>query len=266
MLSKNKIKLVRSLEHRKYRQSNGLFVAEGPKVVGDLLSRFACRYVCATDEWLAANDLLVSGIESDEVSSDELRKVSFQEHPQQVLALFELPDISLMVSRPDNGPVQNDLNGKASEHLSLALDNVQNPGNVGTIIRIADWFGISDVFCSRGTADVYSPKVVQATMGSLARVNIYEVDMPEFLSGLPAGLPVYGTFLNGENIYEKRLQGRGVIVMGNEGKGISEEVERYVTERITIPNYNNTDNCADSLNVAVATAVVCSEFRRIPFA
>lgn len=148
--------------------------------------------------------------------------------------------------------------------LCLALDSVQNPGNVGTIIRLADWFGIHSLICSPGTADVFSPKVVQATMGSLARVSIYqEFQLPLFFDTLSDTVPVYGTFLDGENIYTSRLDPHGVIVMGNEGNGISADVAARVNRRITIPNFNGMDQGADSLNVAVATAVVCSEFRRM---
>ena len=259
MLSKNKIKLIRSLEHRKYRREHGCFIAEGPKVVTDLMSKFRCRYICALGDWLQYHEEMLSEVECDVVTSDELRKVSFMDHPQQVLALYELP-----TNGGCHDVVGNPFAG-IDEHLCLALDNVQNPGNVGTILRIADWFGISDVFCSLGTADVYSPKVVQATMGSLARVRVHEVDLPCFLSVLPADFPVYGTFLDGENIYKKDLQNRGIIVMGNEGNGINRDVSRYVTERITIPNFNGADQGADSLNVGVATAVVCSEFSRRRF-
>ncbi len=258
MLSKNKMKLIRSLEHRKYRREHGCFVAEGPKVVGDLMPKYRCRYVCGLAEWIELHGGLIAGVECDVVTSDELRKVSFMEHPQQVLALFELP------LADEAGVLAADKTQFVcmADRLCLALDNVQNPGNVGTILRIADWFGISDVVCSLGTADVYSPKVVQATMGSLARVRVHEVDLPVFLSGLSTDVPVYGTFLDGENIYGKALQDRGVIVMGNEGNGISADVSHYVTDRITIPNFNGSDPGADSLNVGVATAVVCSEFRR----
>lgn len=258
MLSKNKMKLIRSLEHRKYRREHGCFVAEGPKVVGDLMPKYRCRYVCGLAEWIELHGGLIAGVECDVVTSDELRKVSFMEHPQQVLALFELP------LADEAGVLAADKTQFVcmADRLCLALDNVQNPGNVGTILRIADWFGISDVVCSLVTADVYSPKVVQATMGSLARVRVHEVDLPVFLSGLSTDVPVYGTFLDGENIYGKALQDRGVIVMGNEGNGISADVSHYVTDRITIPNFNGSDPGADSLNVGVATAVVCSEFRR----
>ena len=248
MISKNKLKFIRSLEQRKYRREHGVFVAEGPKTVGDMMGAFECVYLAATGEWLLKHDV-PDGVEVDEVSDDELRRASFLDHPQQVLALFRIPVYDFHV--------------RCTElELCLALDNVQNPGNLGTIIRLADWFGIERVFCSRGTADLYNPKVVQAAMGSLARVKVHYVDLASFLATLPAGVPVYGTFLDGENLYGETLGSHGVIVMGNEGNGISDEVAQYVTHRVTIPNYNQHDDGADSLNVAVATAVVCAEFRR----
>ena len=248
MISKNRVKFIRSLEQRKYRREHGLFVVEGPKSVADMFGSFECVYVAATQEWLSQNEL-PDGVEVDEVTDDELRRASFQDHPQQVLTLFRIPSYAY--------------SSRCFEvELCLALDNVQNPGNLGTIIRLADWFGIERVFCSSGTADVYNPKVVQAAMGSLARVKVHYVDLPALLAPLPAGVPVYGTFLDGENLYGEELGSRGLIVMGNEGNGISTEVEQYVTHRLTIPNYNQHDRGADSLNVAVATAVVCAEFRR----
>lgn len=263
MLTKSKIKLIRSLEHRKYRLSHRLFVAEGPKVVDDLLRSFACRYVCCTPEWEQGLSMLPDDVDIDVVSSDDLRKLSFQEHPQHVLALFQMlqPDD---VSDGNSESLIRNLGSLCSSELCLALDSVQNPGNVGTIIRLADWFGISHLVCSHGTADVFSPKVVQATMGSLSRVSIHQdVSLPLFLGSLPASVPVYGTFLDGDNIYSSRLSAHGVIVMGNEGNGISADVAARVSHRITIPNFNGADQGADSLNVAVATAVVCSEFRRM---
>ena len=139
---------------------------------------------------------------------------------------------------------------------------MQDPGNLGTIIRIADWFGITSVVCSRDTADIYNPKVVQSTMGSIARIKTFYTDLKEFISTLPAGTPVYGTLLEGENIYSQELTGNGLIVMGNEGKGISPEIRQLISRGIRIPNYPPGRETADSLNVAVATAIVCAEFRR----
>ncbi len=253
MISKNRLKYVRSLEMKKYRKADGVFVAEGHKLVGDLLDVFECTYLVATPDWLSANALWVErqrGVEIDEVTEDELRRVSFQETPQQVLAVFKQPVYSV------------DVNEVVRKQLCLALDDVQNPGNLGTIVRLADWFGIEHIFCSKGCADIYNPKTVQATMGGIARVQMHYVDLPEMLSSLERGIPVYGTFLDGDNMYQKTLENRGLIVMGNEGKGVSQEVEALVSERLYIPNYPEGRETSESLNVAIATAIVCAEFRR----
>ncbi|NLV53020.1 MAG: RNA methyltransferase [Bacteroidales bacterium] len=256
MISKNRIKYVHSLEMKKYRKKEGVFVAEGHKLVGDLLESgsFACKYLMATDEWLEQNKNLLEEslkhVEMNQVTEDELRKVSFQEKPQQVLAIFEQPEYVV------------DVNEEANKNLCLVLDDVQNPGNMGTIVRMADWFGIEHVFCSIGCADIYNPKTVQATMGAMARVQVHYVDIPEMLKNLDKKIPVYGTFLDGENLYQKELENRGLIVMGNEGKGVSEVVESFVNERLFIPNYPEGRKTSESLNVAIATAIICAEFRR----
>ena len=250
MISKNRIKYVRSLEMKKYRKADGVFVAEGHKLVGDLLGAFECVYVAATQAWADKHADVLKGVEMDVVTDEELKRVSLMEAPQQVLAVFR--------QRQD----EVDVNEVTKTQLCLALDDVQNPGNVGTIIRLADWFGIEHVFCSRGCADLYNPKTVQATMGAMARVQVHEVDLPQMLSSLPKDTPVYGTFLDGENLYGKSLQNRGIIVMGNEGKGVSAEVARLVTERLYIPNYPEGRATSESLNVAIATAIICAEFRR----
>ena len=237
MLSKSQIKLVRSLEMKKNRQRESLFVAEGPKVVGDLLrAGYVVRQMFST----------TGGDNAQTVTEDELRRLSFLRHPQEVLAVFEIP-----------GPAGS---AEYVSGLCLALDGVQDPGNVGTIIRIADWFGIDAIYCSHETADVYNPKVVQATMGSLAHIPVIYGDLTRLLSH--AGCPVYGTLLDGEDIYSQRLSREGIIVMGNEGNGISEGVRRLITNRLLIPNFNSAGETAESLNVAIATAVTCSEFRR----
>ena len=184
------------------------------------------------------------------VTEDEIRKVSFLQHPQDVLALFELPEIEEL-------PVE-----QLRDHLTLALDDVQDPGNLGTIIRLADWFGIEHILCNQGTADAYSPKVVQATMGSIARVKLHYTNLAEYLEQLQDAVPVYGTFLDGNNLYAEKLSPSGIIIMGNEGNGISEQVERYVTKRLLIPSYPAERPTAESLNVAIATAITCAEFRR----
>ena len=250
MLTKNNIKLIRSLEQKKYRTKEGVFVAEGPKVVGDLLSAMQPQKVFATSEWINNNSTKGMGFEI--VSEEELSRISFLQHPQQVLALFPIPTYK------ESGDYIKTIKGK----LTIALDSVQDPGNLGTIIRIADWFGIDTILCSHETADVYNPKVVQATMGSIARVQVIYTDLPQTLSLLKQQMPVYGTLLNGENIYAKKLSQEGVIVMGNEGKGISPEVSSLVTDRILIPNYPEGRQTTDSLNVAIATAITCAEFRR----
>lgn len=151
----------------------------------------------------------------------------------------------------------------ASRSLCLALDDVQDPGNLGTIVRIADWFGIEHIFCSNGTADIYNPKTVQATMGAIARVKLHYCNLPEFIGNASEkNIPVFGTFLDGENIYTQHLPKNGIIVMGNEGNGISEQIARKVSHRLLIPNYPQGCETSESLNVAVATAIVCAEFRR----
>ena len=168
--------------------------------------------------------------------------------PQDVLAVFEQPHYVAQ--------------SNVIEHsLCLALDGVQDPGNLGTIIRLADWFGIEHIFCSQGTVDVYNPKTVQATMGALARVKLYYVNLPELIASLKQ-TPVYGTFLDGNNMYDEKLSEHGLIIMGNEGNGISKEVEKLVNKRLYVPNYPLYRETSESLNVAIATAIVCAEFRR----
>ena len=238
MMTKNQMKLIRSLELKKNRKREGLFVAEGPKVVGDLMrAGYMLRMLFST----------VARPDAELITEEELRKVSFLQHPQEVLAVFEIPT-----------PKLSTLNSQ----LSLALDGVQDPGNLGTIIRIADWFGISTIYCSLDTADAYNPKVVQATMGSLAHVQVFYTDLLELFNSLPPSYPIYGTLLDGENIYEQELTTEGIIVMGNEGNGISPEVRQHINKRLLIPDFHTDGLRAESLNVAIATAITCSEFRR----
>ena len=268
MISKNQIKFIRQLELKKYRKREGLFVAEGPKVVGDLLRRYQPVAVYATKE---------SGVGRQEtgdipvtiVTDDELRRISFLQHPQQVLALFPIPtasgmansQLSTLRSALPLGIAKNSQLSTLNSQLSLALDGVQDPGNLGTIIRIADWFGIDTIYCSEDTADAYNPKVVQATMGSIAHVNIVYTDLLKLFDSLPPDYPVYGTLLDGDDIYQQPLTSEGIIVMGNEGNGISEAIRQRVNRRLLIPCFRAGDT-AESLNVAIATAITCSEFRR----
>ena len=247
MLSKNKIKYIHSLELKKNRKGEHAFVAEGHKLVGDLLGHFPCKLLVATHAWLERNP----GMKADEiieVTQEELTRASLQKAPQEVLAVFEQPTYEMDAS-------------VVSQNLCLALDDVQDPGNLGTIIRLADWFGIEHIFCSQGTVDVYNPKTIQATMGALARVKLHYCHLPSFIASLK-DTPVYGTFLDGENMYGKNLSEHGLIVMGNEGNGISDEVGKLVNERLYIPNYPPQRETSESLNVAIATSVICAEFRR----
>ena len=246
MIGKNTIKWVHSLEMKKNRKREGLFVAEGPKVVGDLLSRFRLHSVFATDEW-TGGDSIGADVRLERVDDDTLRRLSFLQHPQQVVAVMEM-------NKEEKVEVDAD-------RLTIMLDGVQDPGNLGTIIRIADWFGIDSIICSPETADAYNPKVVQATMGSLGRVRVTYCPLPPLLSSLPEAIPIYGTLLDGKDIYQSELTRGGVIIMGNEGNGISEEVRRMVTRPLLIPRFRQGES-AESLNVAVATAITCSEFCR----
>ena len=246
MIGKNTIKWVHSLEMKKNRKREGLFVAEGPKVVGDLLSRFRLHSVFATDEW-TGSDRIGADVRLERVDDDTLRRLSFLQHPQQVVAVMEM-------NKEEKVEVDAD-------RLTIMLDGVQDPGNLGTIIRIADWFGIDSIICSPDTADAYNPKVVQATMGSLGRVSVTYSPLVPLLSSLPAEMPIYGTLLDGKDIYQKELTRHGVIIMGNEGNGISDEVRTMVTHPLLIPRFRQGES-AESLNVAVATAITCSEFCR----
>lgn len=247
MLSKNQIKQIQALQQKKQRNEAGCFVAEGPKLVGDMLSAFECHWLIATPEWFAQNkeakaELLV------EANKAEIAKASGLTTPQEVIAVFKKPNYSL-----PNRPGEN--------QLVIAADCIQDPGNLGTIIRLADWFGIEHIVCSTDCVDVYNPKTVQATMGALTRVKVHYTDLSQFLKN-QLQTAIYGTFLDGEDIYKTDLSANGIIVMGNEGNGISKEIEQLVNKRLYIPNYPSGTETSESLNVAVATAIVCAEFRR----
>lgn len=244
VISKNKIKLIRALETKKGRVKHGMFVAEGPKIVGDLL---------------AAGFRLVELFDDE----DDIKKVSFLQHPQGKVGVFRLPDYVETAHDERETAVDEKCMPMLGEHeLALALDGVQDPGNLGTIIRVADWFGIKRIFCSMDTADCWNPKVVQATMGSIARVQICYLNLEDLINKLPSDYPVYGTLLDGDDIYTQKLTHHGIIVMGNEGNGISAVIRKHVNRKLLIPNFSIGTTRAESLNVAVATAIVCSEFRR----
>lgn len=249
MLSKTKLKYIHSLELKKYRNESNVFVAEGNKLVADMLHTFECELLIATPSWMAtqgtipAKELLVA-------DDDDIRKASFLKSPQDVLAVFKQPTWILEDTAP-------------STQLILALDGIQDPGNLGTIIRLADWFGIEHIICSQDTADVFNPKTVQATMGALSHVKVHYTNLEEYLKRqAEKSIHLYGTFLDGENIYTKTLSNTGIIIMGNEGNGIRIAIEKLINEKLYIPNYPAERDTSESLNVAIATAVVCAEFRR----
>ncbi len=247
MLSKNKIKFIHSLDTKKARKEENAFLVEGFKSVDEFLPSFHCKLLVATSSYLSTHTKC-NADEIIEVTPEELSRASLLKTPQEVLAIFEQPFYKLDVDAP-------------SRSLCLALDGVQDPGNLGTIIRIADWFGIEDLFCSQNTVDVYNPKTIQATMGALSRVKVHYTDLIPFIQTLH-NVPVYGTFLDGDVIYHRELSPTGLIIMGNEGNGISPEIENKITQRLYIPNYPKERKTSESLNVAVATSIICAEFRR----
>lgn len=246
-LSKNKIRLIASLAKKKERDESGLFLAEGEKLVTDLLPNFRCRTLVCTQAFMEQHRQVMAE-ELILAEKEEIAKASLLQSPPSALAVFEKATPSI-----DKRNI--------SQHLSLVLDTIQDPGNLGTIIRVADWFGIEDVICSLDTADVYNPKVVQATMGAIARVRVHYLDLERFLREVEDA-PIYGTFLDGVDIYKQDLTPNGFIVMGNEGNGISEKISKLIRNRLFIPNYPSGRATSESLNVAMATGIICSEFRR----
>ncbi|MBQ0155226.1 MAG: RNA methyltransferase [Bacteroidales bacterium] len=250
MISKNQIKFVYSFGKKKTRDEHQLFLAEGVKILRDILPYFEAEFVCATDE---AYDEIQSLTKThvEKASEAEIEKMTQLQSAPKALALLRMPERKLDFASLSNS-------------LVLALDGVQDPGNVGTILRIADWFGIRTVLCSQQTADIYNPKTIQATMGAIARVSVSYVDLPSTLQTLKSQykMPIYGTFLDGKNMYDTDLTTNGVIVMGNEGNGVTPEIDKMSDHRLYIPNYPVGSPTSESLNVSVATAIVCAEFRR----
>ncbi len=238
MLSKNQIKLITRLKQKKYRLQHGFFVVEGIKTIQELLQSEFGLYALFTTETFnidAKGEVLIT--------ETELKRISFLTTPNKALAVFKIP-----TPKPIN------TNG-----LIVALDAIRDPGNLGTIIRLCDWFGITDLVCSNETVDCFNPKVIQATMGSISRVNINYVDLAAFLN--ETNLPVFGAFMEGESVYTKQLPDSAILVMGNEANGVSKEVEAIITEKISIPRFGDLQ-ATESLNVATATAILLSEFRR----
>ena len=240
MITRAEILDIKSLATKQGREELGAFIAEGEKLVGEIRnSSLRIRRILQTKPIFSEGEI---------ISEKEMERISQLKTANAVLAVVELPKHKLSLANPD-------------KNLVLCLDRIQNPGNLGTIIRLADWFGISDIVCSEDTADCFNPKVVQATMGAILRVRAHYTNLAEWLKN-QTNTKIYGTFLEGENIYSAQLDKNGVIVMGNEGQGISSEVAETVSHKLLIPPYP-ADSCgSESLNVAVATAVICSEFRR----
>ena len=239
MLSKSQIKRITSLGQKKYRSKEGIFVAEGIKVIQELLD----SPLILDRLWSVDDSAFKEHSKAESATLADLKKVSFLKTPQTAIAVFEIPEVKKMT---DSG-------------LTLLLDDVRDPGNLGTIIRLCDWFGITDLVCSNETVDCYNPKVVQATMGSLTRVNVVYTDLCDYLEKTKR--PVYGTFMDGDNVYSSKLPKEGILVMGNEANGISSEIEAKISQRIGIPRFG-PKQATESLNVATATAVFLSEFSR----
>ncbi|WP_233376300.1 TrmH family RNA methyltransferase [Maribellus sp. CM-23] len=252
MISKSKIKQLSSLAIKKYRNSAGLFLVEGDKMVLELAkSHIGIAELIITSELEQA--VHEHGLQPETItiaSKDELKKVSQLKTPQNSLAVCRIPE-------------QKPLPETLSDDLTLYLDGIQDPGNMGTIIRICDWFGIRNIFCSAETVDPFNPKVIQASMGSFARVSVTECDFMQFRTiAQNSGATIYGTFMEGSNVYTGNLSKKSVLVMGNEGNGISDAIKNAVDQKISIPNFSENEHKAESLNVSVATAILCSEFKR----
>ena len=240
MVSKNQIKLITGLHQKKYRSAQQLFIAEGAKVIGELMAAgFALESLFVTEAVFPE----ITPLKRFEITTAELQKISALTVANNCLAVFKMPPQKPLTD----------------EGLILALDDIRDPGNLGTILRLCDWFGIEQLVCSEKTVDLYNPKVVQATMGSIARVKVVYTDLEHWLG--QTALPVFGTFMGGQNIYQTQLPQEGVIVMGNEANGISAGISKWATKRLSIPRFGTLQQ-TESLNVATATAIILSEFRR----
>ena len=242
-MTKAEIQFVRSLSDKRVRDAERLFIAEGDKLIGEILqSGRRVRNLYALEGHFDGR--------AERVSEKEMERISQLKTASTSLAVVEQPCHMAAKSAPATA-------------LSLALDGVQNPGNLGTIIRLADWFGVEDIYCSEDTADCFNPKVVQATMGAILRVRVHYLPLADFLCRTrESGVEVYGTMLDGQNIYDVELAPTGVIVMGNEGRGVSRECAASFSQRLLIPAYSVAGQGSESLNVAMATGIVCAEFRR----
>ena len=255
MVSKNTIKLIKSLAQKKFRTKEKLFLVEGDKnVLETLKSPYSVKKLFATKSFISNHsEVCKKAVEILDVEHSELNKISLLKTPQNCLAICELPD-------NPNFPKE------VKDNLSIYLDDIQDPGNLGTIIRICDWFNVEYLFCSPNTVDMYNPKVIQASMGSFCRIQTYKTTFDE-IEKLSAAenIPIYGAFLEGENIYKHALPPKAILVMGNEGNGIQDEIKNKISNKIRIPEFSGEGNGAESLNVSVATSIICSEFKRSQF-
>jgi len=240
MVSKNQIKLITSLQQKKFRQIHQLFIAEGVKVIQELLqSNFELEHLFVTEPIFDS----IESLQKTAISDADLKRISCLSTPNNCLALFKIPE---QKNRNDRG-------------LVVVLDDIRDPGNLGAIIRLCDWYGVEQIVCSEQTVDVYNPKVVQATMGSIARVAVLYMDVEKYLKR--ANTTIFGTFMDGKNVYKENLPQEGILVLGNEANGISEKIEKLVSDRLAIPRFGDLQQ-TESLNVATATAIFLSEFKR----
>lgn len=248
MISKNKIKFLNSLKVKKNRDKNNLFIIEGTKIFYELTSqkKYKISEIYCTENWLLKNKTTLNYYV---ISESELKKISNQVNPEGVLA------------------VVNKSNKKYNEkfileNFSLVLDDIQDPGNLGTIVRTADWFGIENIFCSKNSVDVFNPKVVQSTKGAIFRVNVFYVDLVEFLNKFNNKLKIYSAFLDGENIYKLKFDNKGLLILGNESNGISNKINNFNINKIMIPNLSKKSQKTESLNLSVSASIFLSEIFR----
>lgn len=253
MISKNTIKLIKSLSIKKYRTKENLFLVEGDKIVVEVLnSEYKIEKLFATKTFISENKNNCKKAASIiEVEQVEIKKASLLQNPQNCLAICSIPE-KLLFPKILN------------ENLSIYLDDIQDPGNLGTIIRICDWFNIEYLFCSPNTVDLWNPKVIQASMGSFCRVQFIKTTFEPIANlAQSSQTPVYGAFLEGKNIYTEQLPKKAILIMGNEGNGIVKKLESSIDRKIKIPEFSDKNKSAESLNVSVATAIICSEFKRL---
>jgi hypothetical protein len=254
MLSKHLTNVIQNLEKKKFREKYNLFKVEGEKLVQELLlSDMIIDTLLARPSWIERNKTNIQRYNTIEVNEIEMGRISNFKSLPEVIALAQIP-----VKEHSPEEIKNE--------LSVVLNGVQDPGNIGTILRLSDWFGIRNIFCDHDCANIFNPKSVQASMGAIFRVNVFYLDLVEFIPRfVDQDFPCYGAFLEGENIYRTNLRTKGFIVMGNEGNGISPEIERFVTRKITIPSFAHSPYSTESLNVGVATGIILSEFKRIEY-